>query len=142
MARMTQRISAMWSAVKCPKCGMLVEPESLTLGGAVPTAQEGDNKRWSFLWLEPRGEICPECEFPLSKYFGRLKWIRTMMVGTAVVIVALILQVVGVIGRFGGLIAIMKGAILFGAALASIGLVGVVVGGRHGPHDTWRKGKV
>jgi hypothetical protein len=121
---------------------MSVEPKSLTLGGAAPTAPDGDGKRWSFLWLEPRGEICPECEFPLSKYFGRLKWIRTMMVGTAVVMLALVLQIIGVIGRFGGLIAVMKVTILVGAVLASIGVVGVVVGGRHGAQDTWRKGKV
>jgi hypothetical protein len=94
MTRLTQRLSTMFSAVKCPRCGMLVQPDSLPAPEGPPDSPgpANDEKRWSFLWVAPRGDVCPECEFPLSKYFGRLKWIRTAGVGVSIVIVSLVFQ--------------------------------------------------
>lgn len=133
MSRLTQRVSTMWSMVKCPRCGMMVQPDSLPAPESSPDAPGGDEKRWSFLWVAPRGDVCPECEFPLSKYFGRLKWIRTALVGLAIVALALVLQIGGVIASAEPpYIHTMQGAILVGAAVTAVGIVGVLVGGRHG----------
>lgn len=132
MNRLSQRISTVWSLVKCPRCGTLVQPQP-ELSGIDPQNPGVDqNKRWSFLWTLPRGDFCPECEFPLSKYFGRLKWIRTMMVGVAIVLLALVLQLIGV-GLTLGMpyVRFMRGTILVGAAVVAVGLLGVLIGGRH-----------
>ncbi len=132
MTRLTQRLSTMFSAVKCPRCGMLVQPGDLPLPEGPPGAPGGDEKRWSFLWVAPRGDVCPECEFPLSKYFGRLKWIRTLAGGVGIVMVSLVFQVVGSIGQLGtAYVRIWQTTILLGAVVAAIGFVGVVIGGRH-----------
>jgi hypothetical protein len=134
MTRLTQRLSTMFSAVKCPRCGMLVQPDSIPSAKRSPDApvQGDDEKRWSFLWVAPRGDVCPECEFPLSKYFGRLKWIRTAAVGVFIVMVSLLFQIIGSIGQLGtAFVRIWQTAILFGAVVAAIGIVGVIVGGRH-----------
>lgn len=131
MSRLSQRISSVWTAVKCPKCGMLVAPTSQPAGDGKP-AGDAQGKRWSFLWVEPRGDFCPECEFPLSKYFGRLKWIRTAMIGVAVVLAALVLQLLGIVLILGPRYnTVMKSALLVGAAATVIGVAGVVIGGRH-----------
>ena len=133
MTRLSQSISGMWSAVKCPRCGNLVQPMRSSIVDARPTQAPEDDKRWSFLWAAPRGDFCPECDFPLSKYFGRLKWIRIVMVGVTISIVALLLQLVGAIGLFGfTYIRIMRSIVLFGAIVACVGAVGVLIGGRHG----------
>ena len=134
MTRLTQRLSTMFSAVKCPRCGMLVQPDTISSPEDPPDLPGGggDEKRWSFLWVAPRGDVCPECEFPLSKYFGRLKWIRTAAVGVFIVMVSLLFQIIGSIGQLGtAFVRIWQTTILFGAVVAAIGIVGVVVGGRH-----------
>jgi len=133
MPRLTQRVSTMWSMVKCPRCGMLVQPDDLTAPQGSPDSPGGDEKRWSFLWVAPRGDVCPECEFPLSKYFGRIKWIRTAMVGLAIVVLALVLQIGGVlVNAEPPYIHTMQVAILGGAIITAVGIVGVLIGGRHG----------
>ncbi len=134
MTRLTQRLSTMFSAVKCPRCGMVVQPDSIPAPqdpSSAPVAG-GDEKRWSFLWVAPRGDVCPECEFPLSKYFGRLKWIRTAAFGVLIVMVSLLLQIVGSIGQLGtAFVRIWQMTIIVGAVIAAVGIVGVIVGGRH-----------
>lgn len=133
MTRLSQRVSGMWSAVKCPGCGNSVRPAAPIAKGGSRMSTAEDDKRWSFLWAAPRGDFCPECDFPLSKYFGRLKWIRTLMVGVAISLVALILQFIGAIGLFGfAYIRVMRAIVLFGAVVACVGAAGVVIGGRHG----------
>jgi hypothetical protein len=133
MNRLSQRISTAWHGVKCPRCGMFVLPTGAPVSDAPPTPIGEDDKRWSFFWRLPRGDFCPECEFPLSKYFGRLKWIRTFMVGVGIAVGALLLQFVGAIGLFGfTYIKVMRIAIMVGAGVTAIGLVGIIVGGRHG----------
>jgi hypothetical protein len=122
----------MWSTVKCPRCSTLVDPKVLTVGGGPPPSEAEEGKRWSFLWTVPRGDFCPNCDFPLSKYFGRIKWIRTMAVGVAIVLVALALQLIGAIGRFAALNELMKYVIRIGAVVTMVGAVGIIVGGRHG----------
>jgi hypothetical protein len=112
---------------------MLVKPGALTVAKGSPDGLGENDQRWSFLWSPPRGDFCPECEFPLSKYFGRLKWIRTMVVGVAIVLAALFLQIVGSVGRFGHTyIEIMRIVVIVGAIVAAVGIVGVLIGGRHG----------
>ena len=133
MNRLSQSISTAWYGVKCPRCGVVVKPTGVQVADAPSTPFGDDEKRWSFLWRLPRGDFCPECDFPLSKYFGRRKWIRTFMVGVAIAVAALILQFVGAIGLFGfAYIRIMRNTILVGAAVAAVGLVGIIIGGRHG----------
>ncbi|MCH7717619.1 MAG: hypothetical protein IH876_15945 [Gemmatimonadetes bacterium] len=131
MTRLSQRVSAMWTTVKCPKCDTLVPVQKPSEVTAPPQPSQGDGKRWSFIWLMPRGDFCPECDFPLSKYFGRLKWIRTVMVGVSIVLVALVLQVIGAIGQFGAAyLGVMRDVIRAGVLVFGVGAVGVVVGGR------------
>jgi hypothetical protein len=112
---------------------MVVQPTGVPDGDAPPPPVGEDDKRWSFLWRLPRGDFCPECEFPLSKYYGRRNWIRTFMVGVAIAVGALVLQLVGAIGLFGfAYTRIMRTTILVGAGIAAVGLIGIVIGGRHG----------
>ena len=131
MTRLSQRVSAMWTTVKCPKCSMLVpvrKPREVT---APPQPSQSGGKRFSFIWLMPQGDFCPECDFPLSKYFGRLKWIRTLMVGVSIVLVALVLQVIGAIGQFGvGYLHVMRDVIRVGVVVFGVGAVGTIVGKR------------
>ena len=107
MTRFTQSLNAAWSTVKCPRCGTKVDPAELAkadaeaANAAADNAADPDGKRWSFLWTPPRGDFCPECEFPLSKYFGRIKWIRTLIVGVGIVILAVTVQIVGSVARLG-----------------------------------------
>jgi len=132
MTRLTQRLSTVWSTVKCPRCGNVVHPDMLGIEGASPASPPQDEKRWSFLWVAPRGDICPECDFPLSKYLGRLKWIRIMTVGVTIVVIAFLLQVAGSIGQLGdAYVAVTRKVILVGAAIFAVGFVGVIIGGRH-----------
>ena len=131
MAPLRQRVSAMWSTVKCPRCGAMVPISPPPEASAPENQPRADGKRWSFVWRAPRGDFCPECDFPLSKYFGRLKWIRTLMVGLTIVLLALALQVVGVLAQLGGEYGtLMRNAVRVGAAVFAVGAVGVVVGGK------------
>ena len=131
--RLSQTISTAWSTVKCPRCGKHVRPNQLVAASGMPVPMEGgDQKRWSLLWLPPRGDVCPDCDFPISKYMGRIKWIRLMMVSVLVVLVALLLQMMALVAQIDALyIAVLKRVILVGAVLFAVGLVGVIVGRRH-----------
>ena len=132
--RVSQRVSAMWSTVKCPRCEAVVPVPKAIPEDAPESQPRVAGKRWSFIWTAPRGDFCPECDFPLSKYFGRLKWIRTVMVGVSIVLLAFVLQVVGFIGQFGdGYLQTMRNLIRAGTVVFAVGFVGVVVGGKRGP---------
>jgi hypothetical protein len=101
-----------------------------------PDAEGGT--RWSFIWTPPRGDFCPECDFPLSKYFGRLKWIRTMMVGVAIVVLAFIAQIFGSVGPDGPtFLPMMRQVMRIGAVVFGVGVVGIIIGGKHSP-DQYR----
>ena len=136
MARLSQRISAVWNTVRCPRCNATVDPGTLVRDGIPARDSEAVQKRWSFIWVQPRGDFCPECEFPLSKYFGRLKWIRTLMVGVAVLVVFFVLQFIVVIRNMGTpLVRVMQVGVFTGALVAMVGIVGPIVGGKHGRID-------
>ena len=131
MGRLSDQAKAAWSTVKCPGCSTRVDPKKLVFEDTTPTPAGSNGKRWSFLWSVPRGDFCPNCDFPLSRYFGRLKWIRTLMVGLAVVLVSLAAQMVGNIAGFSNY-EITRNAIRIGAAVSGVGIIGIIVGGRHG----------
>jgi hypothetical protein len=118
--------------VKCPRCGAVAEPV-FSDETAVPETADRGSERWSFVWTAPRGDFCPECDFPLSKYVGRLKWVRTMSVGVAIVVVGFLLQIIGVLRVAGSAyVRVMQAIVLTGAIVFVIGAVGVIVGGKHG----------
>ena len=133
MSRLTQRVTAVWTTVKCPRCGAQIDPDTLTtaeLAANIPEQPEG--KRWSFVWTPPRGDFCPDCDFPMSKYFGRLKWIRTLSVGVAAIILFVTLQIIGSMARFGEAYTVtMQVLVLAAGAVALVGMAGVIVGGKH-----------
>jgi hypothetical protein len=132
MSRLTQRVTAVWTTVKCPRCGTQIDPEKLAAAAADATPPEGDGKRWSFVWTPPRGDFCPECEFPMSKYFGRLRWIRTLGIGAAMVIMFVTLQIIGSLLRIGEAYTItMQVLVLIGGIISIVGIIGIVVGGKH-----------
>jgi hypothetical protein len=55
------------------------------------------------------------------------------MVGAAIAVLGFVLQVIGAIGLFGfEYIRIMQRVIFVGAGIAAVGLVGTIIGGRHG----------
>lgn len=132
MSRLSQRVSAMWSTVKCPRCETVVPVSQATaMPSAPPPSQAAGDKRWSFIWLAPRGDFCPECDFPLSKYFGRIKWIRLAMIGVGLVFLGLVLQIFGVLAQYEpGYFTVMKAVLNTGVGIFAIGMAGVVVGGR------------
>jgi hypothetical protein len=109
MSRISQRISSRineaFSTVKCPGCGKNVTPTFATPYDGSESEQDQDGKRWSFIWRPPSGEVCPECSFPISRYAYRRKgwFVWIVRAGAAVAIVTTV-----------------------------VGLVGIVIGGRHG----------
>ncbi|NIN09974.1 MAG: hypothetical protein GTN62_01025 [Gemmatimonadales bacterium] len=131
MKRLSDRISAAISGVKCPGCGERVVP---TLVSSGDTAASTAGKRWSFIWLPPRGEVCPKCDFPLARYAGRRKWIWLFLAGPVLLAVAMLLFVSSLIGNlpgwFGWLPRVTAAA---GLVAFLVGFVGLIVGGRHGP---------
>ncbi len=55
------------------------------------------------------------------------------MVGVGIVLIGIVFQVVGVIGLFSSTyIRIMQVIVAVGAAVSAVGVVGVLVGGKHG----------
>lgn len=67
----------------------------------------------------------------MSKYFGRLKWIRTVTVGVGILALAFVVQVVAVARYMSNeFVDSIKIVVLFGALVAAIGTVGVVLGPR------------
>jgi hypothetical protein len=133
MNRISERISAAITGVRCPGCGKFVTP-TFSAGDGSPdqTPMEG-GKRWSFVWRPPSGKVCPECSFPLARFARRLKWMWTFRVGVVLLVAAFALLLVRRYGGPGvGLVWPLR--ILAGGGLAAVvvGVVGLIVGGRHG----------
>jgi hypothetical protein len=129
----------MTGGVQCPGCGKVVKPVFPVMEPEATDAEGG--KRWSFVWRDPTGEVCPECQFPLARYTRRLKWIRTFSVGVVLLTVAFLLYALGRMTDFPswfGWVVRVSAGIGLGALL--IGLVGLVVGGRSGPEDSPSQG--
>lgn len=140
MGRISERISSAMTTVECPGCGKRVVPTPAAPPGApeaapaAPTADSGE--RWSFIWRPPSGQVCPECFFPLARFARRLKWVRLFSAGVAVMVAALMLFILSLLNpdstwarSVGGIVAAV------GAAVLLVGLVGIVIGGRHRPDD-------
>ncbi len=134
MKRISQRISAAVTMVTCPGCGTQVTPAMAEAGTSPP--EELGGKRWSFIWLKPRGATCPQCGFPLARYFGRLKWIRLFLAGVALTTLAGAFAVLGMIGGVGGWVSWTTRVLgILGLTGLLVGGIGLVVGGRHGPNE-------
>ncbi len=137
MSRISQRISSRineaFSTVKCPGCGKNVTPAFATPDDGSESEQDQDGKRWSFIWRPPSGEVCPECSFPISRYAYRRKWIHLFMVGTALLTVVALLFVFAMMSGFPGwFVWIVRAGAAVAIVTTVVGLVGIVIGGRHG----------
>jgi hypothetical protein len=99
-----------------------------------PTEATAGGKRWSFVWRPPSGEVCPECSFPLARYARRAKWVRLFIGGIVLMTVSLLLVVLGMLSGFGpGLSVLVRLAVGAGLLALVVGLIGIIIGGRHGP---------
>jgi hypothetical protein len=134
MERISERISAaVTGEVRCPACGKYVRPglPQQNAGGEAATTDSG---RWSFVWRDPSGVVCPECSFPLARYEKRLKWIRAFGVGVVLLTVAFLMYV---LAKMTVLPVWFDWAVrsIAGVGLLAFltGLVGLVIGGRSGP---------
>lgn len=130
MARLSERFSNAVRAVKCPGCGARVVP--VDFPAPEPSAgQPPRGERWSFIWVAPIGESCPECHFPLARYHRRRIWIRLLLSGVALLGIAGLLSVPAVIGDIGPLLSrIRQLTALVGGIVFIVGLTGTVIGGR------------
>ena len=132
MTRLSQRISAAVTGVKCPGCGSFVTPTLKAPEGPSETEMpSAPGKRWSFVWRPPSGEVCPECGFPLARFARRLKWMWMFRVGVLSLVVAFVLLLVK---RYGGVESALNLPLrvigLFGLLALVVGVVGLIVGGR------------
>ena len=131
MNRIGARISAAIAGVKCPGCSQYVVPTFVLSGDSTAGEQTVPGKRWSFVWREPSGKVCPKCSFPLDRYAKRVKWMRLFTAGVVLLTITFLTYVMG---RFTDLPAWLPWVQKAGAALGGlaflVGLVGLVVGGR------------
>ncbi len=131
MNRIGARISAAIAGVKCPGCSQFVVPTFVLSGDSTGGEQTVPGTRWSFVWREPSGKVCPKCSFPLDRYAKRVKWMRLFTAGVVLLTITFLTYVMG---RFTDLPAWLPWVQRAGAALGGlaflVGLVGLVVGGR------------
>lgn len=127
MNRISARISAAMTSLRCPGCGKIVQP--VQPAAAAPPPAEG--KRWSFVWRPPSGVVCPECSFPLGRYARRLKWIRLFSAGVALLTIGFLLYILGRVTNVPAWVPpLQQGTVVVGAVAFLIGLLGLIVGGR------------
>lgn len=149
--RISDRISTAFAAVKCPGCRRYVVPTTGPATTPEAAAPAPAGKRWSFIWLPPRGEVCPACSFPLSRYAGRRKWVRLFLAGVVLLVSSFLFSLsAGMSGLGGSMWGPLEcaltaeafpgclgwlGRLTAGVGLVAFlgGLVGIIVGGRHGP---------
>ncbi|MEJ2240445.1 MAG: hypothetical protein P8X82_19310 [Gemmatimonadales bacterium] len=131
MNRIGDRISAVVAGVKCPGCNQYVVPTFAIPDDTTAGDQTVPGKRWSFVWREPSGKVCPKCSFPLDRYTKRVKWMRLFAAGVVVLTISLLTYVME---RFTDVPAWLSGGRQAGIALGGlsllVGLLGLVVGGR------------
>ena len=131
MNRIGARISAVVAGVKCPGCNQYVVPTFVIPSDTTAGEQTVPGKRWSFVWREPSGKVCPKCSFPLDRYAKRVKWMRLFSTGVVLLTISLLTYVMG---RFTDLPTWLPWVRWAGVALGSlaflVGLGGLVVGGR------------
>ena len=127
MNRISTRISAALSGVKCPGCGNFVVPTM----PADDTMVSKPGERFSFVWRPPSGAVCPRCGFPLARFAKRVKWIRLFGLGLVLMGIAAVLLVL-----LGGEIDLVWVPVLarvllsLGAIAVVVGLAGLIIGGR------------
>jgi len=136
MTRLSQRISAAVTGVRCPGCGQFVTPTLKAPEGPSEAEMSAPGKRWSFVWRPPSGEVCPECSFPLARFARRLKWMWTFRTGVLALLVAFALLLVK---RYGGVESALNWPLrvlgVLGVLAVIVGVVGLIVGGRHGVEE-------
>jgi hypothetical protein len=136
MKRISERISAAVTGVKCPGCSQFVTPTIKVPDGPSEAEMSAPGKRWSFVWRPPSGEVCPECGFPLARFARRLKWMWTFRVGVISLVLAFLLLLVK---RYGSVETALNWPLrvlgLFGSLALVVGVVGLIVGGRHAPEE-------
>ena len=129
--RISERISARITGVRCPGCGAFVTPTLPDTSAAADAAAAKPGGRWSFVWRPPSGEVCPECSFPLARFARRLKWMWLFRIGVmllTITFVILLIQQIGQTSVRGGWVVGVLGGV--GLLAALIGIVGLVLGGR------------
>jgi hypothetical protein len=138
--RISERIStAVTGGVQCPGCGKVVKPVLPVVEPEATDAEGG--KRWSFVWRDPTGEVCPECQFPLARYARRLKWIRTFSAGVVLLTITFLLYALGRMTDFPAWFDwVVRAGAGIGLIALLVGLAGLVVGGRSGPEDSPSQG--
>ena len=133
MTRISERISAAMTGVKCPGCSGFVTPTLKAPEGPSEEEMSAPGKRWSFVWRPPSGEVCPECGFPLARFARRLKWMWMFRVGVLSLVAAFVLLLVK---RYSGVESALNLPLrvlgLFGLLALVVGVVGLIVGGRSG----------
>jgi len=133
MTRISERISAAVTGVKCPGCNGFVTPTFKAPEEPSEAEMSAPGKRWSFVWRPPSGEVCPECGFPLARFARRLKWMWMFRAGVLSFVVAFVLLLVK---RYGGVESALNLPLralgLFGLLALVVGVVGLIVGGRSG----------
>ncbi len=134
MNRISARISTAMAGVKCPGCGQYVVPTEIAVDTSSEAGEGGPGKRWSFIWRPPSGRLCPKCSFPLERYARRAKWIRLFTAGVVLLTTTVLLVVLAMISGFSGwLVWAQRVTGAAGIVAFLVGLVGIVLGGRHGP---------
>ena len=132
MKRLSDSISAAWSTVKCPGCRRFVVPVVLPTSDAESGGEAAP--RWSFIWTQPRGEVCPECQFPLERYAHRVIWIRLFLTGVVLLGMSAVLLVLSLVGGTNGKLADAPAVVTtLGVVVLLVGLAGIVIGGWHRP---------
>ena len=131
MNRISTRISTAVAGVKCPGCTQYVMPTFAVPSDETGGEQSIPGKRWSFVWREPSGRVCPKCSFPLERYAKRVNWMKLFATGVVLLTISFLTYVMG---RFTDLPAWFPWLVRAGAALGGVaflvGLAGLVVGGR------------
>jgi hypothetical protein len=131
MNRIGARISEAIAGIKCPGCNQYVVPTFALSGDPTDEEQTVPGKRWSFVWREPSGKVCPKCSFPLDRYAKRVKWMRLLGTGVVLLTVSLLTYVME---RFSGLPTwfywVQRAGVAIGGLAFLVGLVGLMVGGR------------
>jgi len=131
MPTVTDRISSAWTTVKCPGCGKNVVPSTGPVPGASPPSAGEGAKRWSFIWLQPSGAICPECFFPLARYAKRQKWVQLFIMGVVLATLSILLFILALLSGFETWLRLLLRVTAVVAILALVvGLAGIILGGR------------
>lgn len=131
MNRISERLEAVMTTVKCPGCGKTVVPSLMAAPKEDPQAASAPGGRWSFVWRPPSGRVCPECDFPLERYARRAKWIRVFSLGVASLTFTFLLFVAGRINPLPGwVLGLERVLLVVGLVAFVVGLSGMIVGGR------------